>query len=90
MPQSPAVAPGASHSGGFRHLDELLPGVGVDLAWGGCDLVNQGARDREPLLAGILDGYVRDELGRVADNGVKVEGRIAGVYWLSAGPVAYQ
>jgi hypothetical protein len=49
-------------------------GVGVDLAWGRCDLVNQGARDREPLLAGILDGYVRDELRLVADNGVKVEG----------------
>ena len=58
MPESPAVAPGASHSGGFRHLDELLLGVGVDLAWGRCDLVNQGAWDREPLLAGILDGYV--------------------------------
>jgi hypothetical protein len=67
-----------------------LLGARVDLAWGRCDLVNQGAWDREPLLTGILDGYVRDELGRVADNGVKVEGRIAGVYWLSAGPVAYQ
>jgi len=66
-----AVAPGASHSGGFRHLDEILLGVGVDLAWERCNLFNQGAWDREPLLAGILDGYVRDELRRVADNGVK-------------------
>jgi hypothetical protein len=46
------------------------------VAWGRCDLVNQGAWDREPLLAGILGGYVRDELGFVADNDVKVEVRI--------------
>jgi hypothetical protein len=52
-------------------------GGGVDLG-GHRDLVHQGAWDREPLLAGILDGYVREELGRVADNDVRVEVRIAG------------
>ena len=92
MPELPAVAPGASHSGGFRHLDELLLGVGVDLTSGRCDLVNQGAWDREPLLAGILDGYVRDEVGFVADNDVKVEVRIAGcvlfVGWACGLPIA--
>ena len=84
---------GASHSGGFRHLDELLLGVGVDLAWGRRDLVNQGAWDREPLLAGMLDGYMRDELRRVADDGMKIESRIAGaillVGWASGVPIAH-
>jgi len=48
------------------------------LALGRCDLVNQGAWDREPLLAGILDGHLGHKLGFVADDGVKVEVRIAG------------
>ena len=68
-------------------------GVGVDLAWGRCDLVDQGGWDREPLLTGILDGYVRDELRRVADNDVEVEVRIAGcvqlVGWACGVPVAH-
>jgi hypothetical protein len=49
--------------------------------------------DREPLLAGIFDGYVRDELRRVADNGVKVEVRIAGaillVGWACGVPITH-
>ena len=78
----PAVAPGALSEGGFLHLDELLPGVGVDLAWGRCDLINQGAWDREPLLAGILDGHWGHKLGIVADDGVNIERRIAGAVHL--------
>jgi hypothetical protein len=66
--------------------------VGVDLARWRRDLVDQGAWDRE-LLAGILDGYVREELGFVADDGVKVEVRIAGcvlfVGWAGGVPIAH-
>ena len=44
-------------------------------------------------LPGILDGYVRDELRRVADNDVKVEVRIAGrvllVGWACGIPIAH-
>jgi hypothetical protein len=63
------------------------------VAWGRCDLVNQGAWDRELLAGRILNGYVRDELGFVADNDVKVEVRIAGrvlfVGWACGVPIAH-
>ena len=60
------------------------------MAWGRCDLVNQGAWDREPLLAGILDGYVRDELRGIAGSAVNVAVRIAGRVRFVGRPVAYQ
>jgi len=93
LPELPAVAPGASDSGGFRHFDELALRLGVGVSFWGRDRFDQLQRNRELLVSRILDGSVRDELGRVADNGVKVEVRIAGrvlfVGWAGGVPIAH-